>query len=115
MKEYGAKQAGLDVFRVFLQRLTNADLDYGMKYQIIKEDDVLKASIGEDIRLNVTEATRRIFAGLGRLSFLRGLYKMAKTAKIIRTLYRQYPNSPNSLPDWKAQVEKLHTRTKRVL
>jgi digeranylgeranylglycerophospholipid reductase len=110
MKEYGAKQAGLDVFRVFLQQLANADLDYGMRYKIIKEDDVLKASMGEDIRLNVTEATRRIFAGLSRMSFLRGLYNMAKTAKKIKALYGQYPNSPDGLLDWKLQIENLRMR-----
>jgi digeranylgeranylglycerophospholipid reductase len=107
MKEYGAKQAGLDVFRGFLQKLSNADLDYGMRYRLIKEDDVLKASMGEDIRLNVTDATRRIFAGLGRLSFLRELYNMAKKAKKAKALYAQYPSSPEGLADWKVQVKNL--------
>jgi len=75
-----------------------------MRYRLIKEDDVLKASMGEDIRLNVTDKTRRIFTGLGKLSFLRALYDMAKTAKKVKALYRQYPGSYKDLPDWKVQV-----------
>ncbi|MCX8171597.1 MAG: NAD(P)/FAD-dependent oxidoreductase, partial [Candidatus Bathyarchaeota archaeon] len=69
MKSYGAKQAGLDVFRIFLQGLTNEDINYGMKYRLIKEDDVLKAGLEGDVHLNITDATRRIFIGLGRISF----------------------------------------------
>jgi len=107
MKGYGAKQAGLDVFRMFLQKLSNDDLDYGMKYRLIKEEDVLKASLGEEIRLNVTDATRRVFKGLGRLTFLKALYSMAKTVKKAKTLYNEYPSSHKELPKWKIQVEKL--------
>ncbi len=107
MKGYGAKQAGLDVFRLFLQKLSNTDLDYGMKYRLIKEEDVLKACLGEEIRLNVTDATRRVFKGLGRLTFLKALYNMAKKVKKAKTLYNEYPSSPKELPKWKVQVEEL--------
>ncbi|MBS7615083.1 NAD(P)/FAD-dependent oxidoreductase, partial [Candidatus Bathyarchaeota archaeon] len=93
MKSYGAKQAGLDVFRTFLQSVSNDDLNYGMKYRLIKEEDVLKASLGEEIRLNVTDASQRVFKGLGRLSFLKSLYKMAKNVKKVKTLYNEYPSS----------------------
>jgi len=115
MKSYGAKQAGLDVFRVFLQNLSNDNLNYGMKYRLIKEEDVLKASLGEEIRLNVTDASRRVFKGLGRLSFLRSLYKMAKTVKTVKTLYNEYPSSPQGLNGWKNQVEEIFASLGRTL
>jgi len=110
MKNYGAKQAGLDVFRMFLQNISNEDLNYGMKYHLIKEEDILKASLGEEIRLNITEASQRIFRGLGRLSFLRSLYKMAKEVMKAKSLYYEYPSSPNQLQTWKTQVEHLFTK-----
>ena len=86
---------GFDVFQIFLQGSTNEELNYGMKYQLIAEEDVLKASLGEEIRLNIGEATRRIFIGLGRLSFLRSLYVMARTIQEIRSLYSKHPSAPD--------------------
>jgi len=112
MRSYGMKQAGLDIFRIFLQGLTNEDLNYGMKYKLITEEDLLKASLGEDVRLNIGEATRRIFSGLGRLGFLRSLYRMARTVKEAKNLYRRYPASPDGFPRWRGEVEKLFSEAK---
>jgi digeranylgeranylglycerophospholipid reductase len=109
MNSYGSKQAGLNVFRLFLQRLSNDDLNYGMRYRLIKEEDVLRTSLGEEIKLNVTDATRRVFNGLGRLSFLKALYSMSKAVKKAKTLYNEYPSSPKGLQKWKTQVTKLFT------
>jgi len=107
MKDYGVKQAGLDIFRIFLQSLTDEDINYGMKYKLIKEEDVLKAGLGGNIHLNITDATRRIFKGLGRLSFLKKHYNMAKIYNLAKVLYEEYPDSPNKMPEWKAKVQEL--------
>jgi geranylgeranyl reductase family protein len=106
MKTYGAKQAGLDVFRIFLQSLTNEDINYGMKYRLIKEEDVLKAGLEGDVRLNITDATRRIFMGLGRITFLKKLYIMAKRAKMMKKAYEEYPLSPKEIHKWRIKYEK---------
>ncbi|MEM2479233.1 MAG: NAD(P)/FAD-dependent oxidoreductase, partial [Candidatus Bathyarchaeia archaeon] len=107
MKAYGAKQAGLDVFRIFLQSLTNEDIDYGMKYRLIKEEDVLKAGLEGDVRLNITDATRRVFIGLGRISFLKKLYIMARKSKAARKAYENYPQSPNEMPKWRLKIREI--------
>jgi len=115
MQLYGAKQAGLDIFRIFLQGLNNDELNYGMKYRLIWEDDVLKTTLGEDIRLDVTEKTRRIFRGLGRLTFLKKLYNMVDLSRKIKTLYRNYPSTPKEFPDWKANVQALYETARTQL
>ncbi|MEM2587531.1 MAG: geranylgeranyl hydrogenase, partial [Candidatus Bathyarchaeia archaeon] len=107
MKTYGAKQASLDVFRIFLQSLTNEDINYGMKYKLIMEEDVLKAGMEGDVRLNITDATRRIFIGLGRISFLRKLYNMARKSKAIKKMYENYPQSPNEMQEWRIKVREI--------
>jgi len=112
MENYGMKQAGLDVFRIFLQGITNADLDYGMKYQLITENDLLKASLGEDIKLNISEATRRIFSGLGRLRLLRSLYRMARITREVKEMYKRYPASPKEFPVWKKRIEEIFSGIK---
>ncbi|MEM2110692.1 MAG: NAD(P)/FAD-dependent oxidoreductase [Candidatus Bathyarchaeia archaeon] len=115
MKTYGAKQAGLDVFRIFLQRLTNEDLNYGMRYKLFKEEDVLKAGLYGDVHLNVTDATQRVFKGLRRLSFLKKLYKMAKMSKEVKMLYGDYPDSPEKMPEWETKVQELFIKVKKSL
>ena len=112
MESYGMKQAGLDVFRIFLQGITNEDLNYGMEYKIITEEDVLKASLGEDIHLNIGEATRRVFSGLGRLNLLRSLHRMARIIGEAKSLYRRYPTVPDEFPGWKMEVERLFNAAK---
>jgi geranylgeranyl reductase family protein len=113
MKNYGAKQAGLDAFRIFLQGLTNYDLNYGMSYQIIKEEDVLRASLGGEIRLNITDTTKRIFSGLGRISFLRSLYNMSKTVKKVKIHYNEYPEYSKDIIEWKAKTKEIFKKAKQ--
>jgi geranylgeranyl reductase family protein len=113
MKTYGIKQACLDVFRLFLQGLTNEDLNYGLKYKLIREEDLLKASLNGNVHLNVSDATKRVFRGLGRISFLKKLYDMAKLSKNVRMLYTKYPDSPEGMFEWKLQVQNLFKEAKK--
>jgi len=108
IQSYGAKQAGLDIFRMFLLNwLSDDDLNYGMKYRLITEGDLLKTSMGEDTRLNITEATLRVFRGLGRFSFLRRLRNAVKIMKEEKTMYLNYPNSPSGFHEWKTKVHRI--------
>ena len=103
MKWYGAKASGLDIFRIFLQKCSDEELNYGMANGLIKGEDLLKASLGEDLKLTVTEKARRFFRGLGRLSFLKALEKTAKNMKKMKSLYMRYPQ-PREFEVWLRQV-----------
>ena len=114
MKLYGAKQAGLDIFRMLLQRLTNKEMNYGMRHHLITDDDLLKTSMGEDMKLNITEKTSRLFKGLGSLSLLKKLNATAKIMKEIKALYRNYPSSPEGLQEWEEKVQLLVDKAKKM-
>ena len=114
MKEYGAKQAGLDIFRMLLQRLNNKEMNYGMNHHLITDEDLLKASMGEDLKLNITEKTGRLFKGLGCLSLLKKLNTTAKLMKEIKELYRNYPSSPENLMKWEAKVSQVVKKAKKM-
>jgi digeranylgeranylglycerophospholipid reductase len=108
IRVYGAKQAGLDIFRLFLlQGVTNDDINYGLKYRLITEEDVLKVSMGENLRLNVTEKTKRAFRGLGKLSLLRRLRDAANLLKKMKTLYLNYPASPEGFEEWQKKTHEI--------
>jgi digeranylgeranylglycerophospholipid reductase len=114
MELYGAKQAGLDIFRMLLQRLTNKEMNYGMAHHLITDEDLLKTSMGEDLKLNITEKTSRLFKGIGSLSLLRKLNTTAKIMREIKALYRSYPSSPQGLKEWEEKTQALVEKAKKL-
>ncbi|MBC7130627.1 NAD(P)/FAD-dependent oxidoreductase, partial [Candidatus Bathyarchaeota archaeon] len=107
MDSYGGKQAALDVFRLLLITCSNDDLNYGMKYKLLTEEDVLKAGLGEKFHLNITDAARRVFRGLKRLSFLNKLRVTVNLMNKIKEHYKNYPESPDNFEAWKTETERL--------
>ena len=114
MKGYGAKQAGLDLFRLFLQQTPDDELNYGMKHRLLKEDDILSASLGEDLVLNLTEKVKRFFSGIGKLGLLNRLRKISTKMKEIKGLFQNYP-SPEQFKAWKSEVESIYKDTWEIL
>jgi len=116
MRVYGAKQAGLDILKLLLLLwVSNDDINYGMKYQVITEEDVFRVSMGEKLRLNITEKTRRAFRGKGRLSLLPKLRDAARLLKKMKTLYTNYPASPDGFKEWKRETDEIMNVAKRRL
>ncbi len=107
LESYGAKQAVLDVFRWLLHGLDDDDLDYGLKHRLITEDDLLKATMGAEVRINITEATRRIFRGLGKVSLLKNLRDATNLMKKVREHYENYPISLQGFDEWKKKTQDL--------
>lgn len=116
MKSYGAKQAGLDIFRLFLLKsVGNDEINYGMKYALITEDDLLKVSQGSDLRLNVSEKTRRAFYGLGKLSMLKRLRYTATLLRKMKALYLNYPSTPKDFEDWHKKTHEIMNEANKRL
>jgi hypothetical protein len=113
MKGYGAKQAGLDIFRLFLLKsVGNEEINYGMKYKLITEDDLLKVSEGQNLKLRISDKTRRAFYGLGKVPMLRRLAYAASTLKKMKAHYMEYPGSPNGFEKWRKQTHVLMDEAK---
>jgi len=100
IRDYGAKQAGLDIFRLFLQKLSDEDLNYGMKNKLINEDDLLITSMGDELKLNITEKVIRLFRGLGKISLIKKLRRIADLMHRVRSHYHLYPSTPEGLTQW---------------
>jgi len=115
MKMYGAKQAGLDVFRMLLLSSRDEDLNYGMKYKVITEEDVLKASLGEVPRLNITETAERVFRGLKRIRYLNKLRLTVNMMRRVKAHYRNYPKSHEEFEEWRIGTEALFKRARSKL
>jgi len=107
MESYGGKQAGLDVFRLLLISCRDEDLNYGMNYRVFTEDDILKAGMGDDFHLKVTETAKRVFKGLKNLRFLNRLRVTVSLMKQVKAHYKEYPENPEDFRKWKEQTGRL--------
>ncbi|MBS7623619.1 NAD(P)/FAD-dependent oxidoreductase, partial [Candidatus Bathyarchaeota archaeon] len=107
MKAYGAKQAGLDIFRIFLQEISDEELNYGMKQRLVKESDVLRASLDGDLRLTITEKAERAFRSIRKLDFLMKLRGTARKMSRVKRHFLDYPE-PEDFPAWRARLKTLY-------
>jgi geranylgeranyl reductase family protein len=101
MESYGKKQASLDIFRMFLIKSSDDDLNYGMNCKLLTEDDVLKAGLGDEFHLNITETARRVFRGIKRMRFLNKLRVTVKMMREIQNHYDTYPKTPEKFDEWR--------------
>jgi digeranylgeranylglycerophospholipid reductase len=104
---YGAKQARLDVFRMMLLSCRDEDLNYGMRYHLLTEEEVLKAGLGDEFHLNITETSRRVFRGLKRISFLNKLRLTVKYMNQVKAHYKEYPETPKDFEKWRVRTGTL--------
>jgi len=106
-EKYGAKQARLDVFRMLLLKCRDDDLNYGMRCHLLTEDDVLKAGLGDEFHLNITETSRRVFRGLKRIGFLNQLRLTVKYMNRVKDHYKEYPKTIENFEKWRLQTVAL--------
>jgi len=104
---YGKKQGTLDIFKLFLLSCSDEDLNYGMNEKLMTEDDVLKAGMGDDFHLNITETAKRVFRGLRKVGFLNKLHSTVSMMRGLSAHYNTYPTTPVGFEAWQTQTIKL--------
>ena len=107
MESYGKKQASLDIFRMFLLKSSDDDLNYGMNCKLLTEDDVLKAGMGDEFHLNITQTARRVFRGIKRMRFLNKLRVTVNMMRQLQTHYDTYPKTPEKFDEWRLETINL--------
>jgi len=112
---YGKKQGTLDIFKLFLLNCSDEDLNYGMAEKLMTEDDVLKAGMGDDFHLNITETARRVFRGIRRVGFLNRLRLTVTMMRGLSAHYNTYPATPVGFEPWRLQTIKLLEDAKKKL
>jgi flavin-dependent dehydrogenase len=104
---YGKKQGALDLFKIFLLTCSDDDLNYGMNQKLMTEDDVLKAGMGDEFHLNITETAKRVFRGIRRVGFLKQLNTTVTLMKEVKAHYNTYPSTPEGFEEWRAETVRL--------
>jgi hypothetical protein len=86
-----------------------------MNCKLLTEDDVLKAGMGNDFHLNITETAKRVFRGLKRVRFLNKLRLTVNMMRQVKAHYDTYPDTPEDFGKWQLQTENLISRAKTKL
>jgi digeranylgeranylglycerophospholipid reductase len=112
---YGKKQGTLDIFKLFLLSCSDDDLNYGMYQKLMTEDDVLKAGMGDDFHLNITETAKRVFRGIRKVGFLNKLHLTVTMMRGLGAHYNTYPATPEGFDAWRTQTIKLIAQGKEKI
>ena len=114
MQIYGIKQASLDIFRWYLTKVTNDDINFAFKKGVIKGSDLLDVSMTGKMTIGVGEKFKRLVAGFGRLPLLRQVSKVAGLMDEIKQVYQEYPQSPDGLEKWKSRIVPIYDTVKSM-
>lgn len=114
MEGYGVKQAALDIFKVFLLRVTNDEIDFAFRKGIIKGSDLLSVSITGEMKTGSGEKFRRLISGRGNIPFLKRVSEVSKLMAQMRKIYADYPKSPKQLAAWRTRLSSVYEAARRV-
>ena len=117
MKGIGAKQAGLDIFRIYLQTVNNDVIEWGLKLGIVDAKSAYDISSEGEMKANLS-VLDKITLMVGNITRIRDLLKLRTVAKYMadaKKLYLEYPDNPDKLPEWIARVENLYADFKKWL
>jgi flavin-dependent dehydrogenase len=110
MLKYGARYAGLDVFRIFLQKLRDEEINYGMKNRLISGEQVFsRTTLYKDLEKNkdlwLKEKERNFF--------MKALIQTAEHMKTIKKIYEEFPQPDQHLA-WCCNVLEIIEEIKGV-
>ena len=116
MRAYGAKQARLDVLRMYMQKLSNEDFEWILKNRIVSGSEVYELGTRGNLAEHVVHTLSAFIKLLGRPSLLNQLRIVRSYMKRISELYtEQYPSTPRELREWLSRVDSLIEEYTRVI
>ncbi len=107
MMRYGYKQGVLDIFRYFLQRLSNDDLEFSISRKLISGDELNEISLKGRFDVGVVDKVLKLASLLTRPSLLLKLRVVVKYMDLIKDHYLNYPSTPEGLEKWITQLNNL--------
>lgn len=103
---YGYKTAGLEVFRRLLQKLSNDQINFGMKHFLSKLD-IENITNGEHPEFGMVDKLNMFIHGAINKSLAEDLKHTAAVNKKLVVHYHNYPKDPNEFPEWQKGLSKL--------
>lgn len=106
-RAYGAKQASLDVLRMYLQTLENNDLNYIFKSILINGGELNELGYKGEIGQSILSRVKSILKLTVKPLMLMRIIKVKQYMDHAKELYLNYPETPLKYLEWKSSEEKL--------
>ncbi len=114
-KAYGAKQASLDVLRMFLQTMTNEGLNFVFRTGLVDGSEVYDIGSKGLLRQSIFSKLETIMKLARKPSFLTKLAKVKSYMDRARELYLSYPEDPSKYEQWRSLERALFKEYKEWL
>jgi len=115
MRSLGAQFGSLDVLRVGLQSLSNQELNFGLKNQLLESKDILDIAAKGRAELGLLDMVTRAVRGIRKPGLLATLAFIHRKMGEMKDLYKQYPENPQSFLTWKEKMLQRLGGTRKVL
>ncbi|RLE65508.1 MAG: hypothetical protein DRJ47_04875 [Thermoprotei archaeon] len=105
--EYGVKQASLDVLRLYLQKLTNEDLDFIIGENIVNNEELTNLGYKGELQLSILTKLNLALRLMRRPTILRQVKVVKDYMDKVRSLFSSFPNTPREFPEWRLKIDAL--------
>ena len=110
---YGAKQAGLDALRIYLQSLTNNELDFVIEKGIVTDRELSEMGYeGKLVDSIISKATRALTL-LTKPGLLREIVAAKNYSDEAIRLFENYPETPDGYLAWREKEKALFAEIKK--
>lgn len=112
-KMYGAKQASLDVLRIFIQHLDNKDFNFIFKSNLVAGEDVYNIGYKGELSASIFSRLKTFISLVSKPAFLLKLHKLKQYMDYAYSLYLSYPNSPSGYMEWRIKEKEFFDEVKK--
>ncbi|MCW6168910.1 MAG: hypothetical protein LVQ96_04755 [Thermoplasmatales archaeon] len=110
---YGNKMGGMELFRIYLQSLSNKSLNYGME-KFLTPEEASEITLGGVPKLSALSKLKFALRGLGDIKAFKGLVYTVQQMRFMDELYRNYPKNPDKFVTFSTAVKSEIEQAKQM-
>lgn len=112
LQAYGIKQASLDVARIYLQGLSNDDVELIVSSKIVADEELSAIGYRGELLATVLSKALSVVRMLKRPSLLSELVRLKTLMDESAAIYGAYPESPSAFEQWLERAESFYGQVK---
>ncbi len=112
LKAYGIKQAALDVARIYLQALSNDDIELIVSSGVVSDEELSAIGYKGELLPSVLSKAAAAIRMLRRPTLLSELVRLKGLMEESVEIYESYPQAPEGFSEWYERSERFYARLK---
>jgi len=115
MTSFGAEFASLDLLRMTLQVLSNAELNFALKQDLFSSEEILEISSTGELEIPLLDMVSKAFKGISKPNFLLDLNYLRIRMNEISKLYKNFPMEIDHFSEWKNRAIQIYEKIRKFL